>query len=59
MFVTDQLAMDVRSYRKSTTEYIGRFQLKQSVPYDVMMYSESRQEEMANGRYKSVWLRRC
>ena len=40
----------MRAYRKSSKQYIGRLVLVDSTPYDVMMYSGSRQEEMDNGR---------
>ena len=51
IFVTDQLAQDVRAYRNSTREYVGRFVLDRSTPYDIMMYADSRQEEMDTGIY--------
>ena len=50
MFVTDQAVKDVRAYRKSSKQYIGHLVLIESTPYDVMMYSGARQEEMDNGR---------
>ena len=49
--MTDQLAQDVRAYRNSTREYVGRFVLDRSTPYDIMMYADSRQEEMDTGIY--------